>query len=179
MSKSFGNHVGLTEPPEEQFGKTMSIDDDLLATWLRLCTDLDPDEVDAVERGLADGSRHPMEEKRRLAREIVGLYHGEDAARSAEERFDRVHREREIPEDVREVEVPAGVEQGKGGRIWAPRLIQALGLASSNSEARRLIEQGGVRIDGEVLEDPEKEFWRADLQGKVLQVGRRRFLRLA
>ncbi len=176
MSKSFGNHVGLTEPPEEQFGKVMSIPDDLLPTWFRLCTDLAPDEVEEVERGLADRSLHPAEQKRRLAREIVRLYGDAEAARAAEERFDRVHREREIPEHVGEASIPE--EAVQEGKVWVPRLLASLGLAASNSEARRLIEQGGVRIDGDRVSDPDVEWPRADLSGRVLQVGRRRFVRL-
>jgi tyrosyl-tRNA synthetase len=178
MSKSFGNHVGLTEPPDEQFGKVMSIPDDVMVIWLRLCTDLQPAEVDGIERGLADGSLHPAEEKRRLAREIVRLYHGPDAAVAAEGRFDQVHREHEIPDDVPQAIIPEGIEGGDGGRIWLPRLLHEMGLASSNSEARRLVEQKGVRLDGEILEDPEREFDREELRGRVLQVGRRRFVRL-
>jgi tyrosyl-tRNA synthetase len=176
MSKSFGNHVGLTDPPDEQFGKVMSIPDELIGSWLRLCTLVEPSDVDAVERGLADGSLHPAEQKRRLAREIVALYHGEEAARSAEERFDRVHREREIPEDVEEVQIPA--DAMRDGKVWLPRLLAVTGLATSNADARRLIEQGGVRLDGEAIQDPDAEFSPQDLAGRVLQVGRRRFVRL-
>jgi tyrosyl-tRNA synthetase len=175
MSKSFGNHIGLTEPPEEQFGKVMSIPDELIGQWLRLCTALQASEVDAVERGLADGSLHPAEQKRRLAREIVARYHGEEAARAAEERFDRVHREHEIPENVAEVEIAP--EALRDGKVWLPRLMTAAGLASSHADGRRLIEQGGVRIDGELVADPDAEFAPAELSGRVLQVGRRRFVR--
>jgi tyrosyl-tRNA synthetase len=176
MSKSFGNHVGLTESPEEQFGKVMSIPDELIGSWLRLCTRLAPNEVDAAERGLGAGSLHPAEQKRRLAREIVALYHGEESARAAEDRFDRVHREHEIPQDVEEVEIPQ--EALRDGTVWLPRLMTAAGLSSSNADARRLIEQGGVRLDGAPVTDPDAEFARAELSGRVLQVGRRRFVRL-
>ena len=176
MSKTFDNHVGLTDPPDEQFGKTMSIPDELIVPWLRLCTGLPPEEVAAVERGLADGSREPREEKRRLASEIVKRYHSDDAAREAEERFDRVFREHEIPEDVPEVALPA--EAADGDRVYLPRLLVAVGLAESNSVARRLIEQGGVRLDGRPLTDPNDELSAGDLAGRVLQVGRRRFIRL-
>jgi tyrosyl-tRNA synthetase len=179
MSKSLENHVGLTEPPEEQFGKVMSIPDEAMSTWFRLCTDLEPSELDAIEAGLADGSLRPDLAKRRLASEVVGLYHGADAAREAEARFDRVFKERDLPEDVPVIEIPTGIERDEGGTIWLPRLLQAVGMASSNSEARRLIEQSGVRLDGELVEDPEAEFRRGELEGKVLQVGRRRFGRLS
>jgi tyrosyl-tRNA synthetase len=179
MSKSLENHVGLTESPEEQFGKVMSIPDEAMATWFRLCTDLEPSELDAIEADLADGSLRPDLAKRRLASEVVGLYHGADAAREAEARFDRVFRERDLPEEVPVIEIPPGIERDQGGTIWLPRLLQAVGMASSNSEARRLIEQSGVRLDGELVEDPEAEFRRGELEGKVLQVGRRRFGRLS
>ena len=176
MSKTFGNHIGLTEPPEEQFGKAMSIADELIPTWFRLCTGLGPEELEDVERGLADGTLHPAEAKRRLAGEIVSRYHGPEAAAEARKRFDRVHRRHEVPEDVPEVQVPA--EAVLDGRVWLPRLLTAAGLASSNADARRLIEQGGVRIDGEVVEEPDVEFEPAALAGRVVQVGRRRFVRL-
>lgn len=173
MSKSYGNHIGLTESPEEQFGKAYSIPDGRIVEWFRLCTDLHPDEIGEIERGLADGSLHPAEQKRRLAREIVTLYHGPEAAAAAEERYDRVHREGEAPEDIREVPLPDGKDP-----VWVAGLIADAGLASSRGEARRLIEQGGVRIDGAPFEDPQGEVARADLVGKVLQVGKRRFARL-
>jgi tyrosyl-tRNA synthetase len=176
MSKSFDNHVGLTEPPEEMFGKLMSIPDELIPHYFRLCTTLEPGEVDAIEHGLADGSLHPADEKRRLAREIVRLYHGDDPAIAAEDRFDRVHREREIPEEVEERPIPS--DAVKDGKVWLPRLLAASGLAASNSDARRLIEQGGVRLDGEQVTDPDAELPRGDLTGRVLQVGRRKFVRL-
>jgi tyrosyl-tRNA synthetase len=176
MSKSFDNHVGLTEPPEEVFGKIMSISDELIIQYFRLCTALEPAELDQLERGLTDESLHPGEQKRRLAREIVRLYHGDDAAVATEARFDRVHREREIPEDIEEI--PISATAVKDGKVWLPRLLADAGLASSNSDARRLIEQGGVRLDGEPVIDPDLELPHADLIGRVLQVGRRKFVRL-
>jgi tyrosyl-tRNA synthetase len=186
MAKSIGNHVGLADPPEEQFGKTMRIPDELIATWLRLCTDLPPDELEAVERGLGDGSRHPNDEKRRLAREIVRRYHGEEAAAAAEQRFDAVHRRQEIPDDVPEVEVREAdvvadevfVEKKPGVVVlFIPALLVELGLAGSRSEARRLLAQGGVRRNNEPLTQEEERFTieREALVGSVWQVGRRRF----
>ena len=176
MSKSFGNHVGLTEPPEEQFGKTMSIPDTQTVEWFRLCTDLDPSELHRIETGLADGSLHPNEQKRRLAREIVGLYHGEEAARAAEDRFDAVFKRDEIPEDIPSVAIPK--DAIKDGVVWLPRLLSETDMAPSNAEAKRLIAGGGVRMDGETVSDPDAELPAEDLRGKVLQVGKRRFVRL-
>jgi tyrosyl-tRNA synthetase len=173
MSKSFGNHVGLTDPPEEQFGKTMSIPDRLLSEWFRLCTGLPPEELDGIERGLAGGSLHPAEQKRRLARGIITRYHGAQAARAAEERFDLVHRAHEIPNDIPEFPIPSHLKS-----VTIARLVADAGLAESRSDARRLISQQGVRIDGEPFLDIHGDLPREELIGKVLQVGRRRFVRL-
>jgi tyrosyl-tRNA synthetase len=177
MSQSLGNYVGITEPADEQFGKLMSIPDGLIVRYLRLAAGLDPAEADAVEAGLAAGTLLPMDQKRRLAREIVDTYHGAGEGAAAEERFDRVHRDRQVPEDVPEVPIPA--EALESGTVWLPRLLVALGRAASNGEARRLVEQGGVRLDGEVVDDPARELRPEDLRGRVLQVGRRWFARLS
>lgn len=173
MSKTYGNHVGVTDPPEEQFGRTMRIPDALIVEWLRLCTDLHPDEIEAIERGLAEGSLHPGEQKRRLAREVVALYHGAEAAEAAEALFDQVHRKGEAPDDIPEYRLPERPEM-----LLVAAVIAETGLASSRSDARRLISQGGVRLDGEPLTDPQGELPRSALEGKVLQVGKRRFARL-
>jgi tyrosyl-tRNA synthetase len=177
MSKSFGNYVALTDPPEEMFGKLMSIPDGLIAKYELLCADLGPEDNDRVVRGLADGSVHPNEEKRRMARAIVDLYHGVGAGSDAESRFDQVHRAHEVPDDVADVVLPAGVL--RDGKAWLPRVLVAADLATSNGEARRKVAEGAVRLDGEPLRDPDAEFDPRDLVGKVLQVGRRRFARIA
>jgi tyrosyl-tRNA synthetase len=176
MSQSLGNYVGIAEPADEQFGKLMSIPDGLITRYLRLTTDLDPADVETVEAGLADGSLLPMDQKRRLARAIVDRYHGAGQGAAAEERFDRVHRDREVPLEVPEVPIPD--EAVEAGTVWLPRLLEALGRAASNGEARRLVEQGGVRLDGEVVDDATRELPPEALRGRVLQVGRRWFARL-
>ena len=176
MSKSFDNYVGLTEPPEEMFGKLMRIPDTLIVKYLRLCSDVDPHEIGRVDAGLADGSMHPGEQKRRMASALVDLYHGDGAGRAAEERFDLVFREHEVPADVPEHEIPPGAI--RAGKVWLPRLLVELGLAGSNGDARRKVEQGGVRLDGEPIGDPDAELTPSDLQGRVLQVGKRRFVRI-
>jgi tyrosyl-tRNA synthetase len=173
MSKSFGNHVALADPPEEQFGKVMSIPDELIVSWLRLCTARDTREIDRIEREIRDGALRPDLAKRELARDIVGRYHGSDNAATAEERFDAVHKRHEIPDDVPEFPIPEDLPS-----VLIARLIADAGLAESRSDARRLIAQGGVRIDGEVYSDAQGELPRDHLVGKVLQVGRRRFVRL-
>jgi len=178
MSKSFDNWVALTDRPDEMFGKLMRIPDRLIPKYLLLAADVDPDEVAKIEASLADGSLKPVDQKRRLARDVVDLYHGPRSGAGAEKRFDRVHRERDMPERIEEAEIPPDASKGKDGMIWLPQLLAALGLAPSNSAARRLIEQGGVRLDGEPVTDPKREYPARELRGKVLQVSRRRFVRL-
>jgi tyrosyl-tRNA synthetase len=175
MSKSLDNYVALTESPDEQFGKLMSIPDTLIARYLRLLSATPAGEIDAIEAGLGDGAAANAA-KRRMAREIVDAYHRVGAGAEAEARFDRVHRRHEIPEDVEEATIPA--DAMRDGRVWLPRLMVEVGLASSNAEARRAVAQGGVRLDGEPVTDPEAELVPDALRGKVLQVGRRRFVRL-
>jgi tyrosyl-tRNA synthetase len=177
MSQSLGNYVGIAEPPDDQYGKLMSIPDGLIPRYLRLTTGLAPAEADALEADLDRGSLAAVQGKRRLAREVVDLYHGPGEGAAAEERFDRVHRDRKLPRDPPEVPVPDHALEA--GSIWLPRLLVALGRATSNGQARRLIEGGGVRLDGEVVDDPSCEFLPDQLHGKVLQVGRRWFARLA
>jgi tyrosyl-tRNA synthetase len=176
MSQSLGNYVGIDEPPDEQFGKLMSIPDRLIVKYLRLCTPIASADVEAVKQGLADGTLHPNAEKRRMARLVVDLYHGEGSGARAEATFDLVHKQHEAPPDVPEVPIPDRAI--KDGRVWLPRLLVTTGLAASNGEARRAVSGGGVRLDGEPLSDPDGEYEPASLRGKVLAVGRRRFVRL-
>ncbi len=170
MSQSLGNYVGVADTPEEQFGKTMSIPDELMPQWFELATELPVAEVEAIVAGLEDGSLHPNDAKRRLAREIVSLYHDPAAAQAAEDQFDTIHRRHEVPEDVLSHPLPAA------DPVSLPGLIREAGLAASGGEARRLVQQGAVRIDGAVVQ--ELEVARSRLAGAVLQVGKRRFLRL-
>ncbi len=176
MSKSFDNYVALTEAPDEMFGKLMSLPDGLIAKYERLCTDLGAADNERVVAGLADGSIHPNAEKRRMARTIVERYHGPGSGEAAESAFDKVFRAHETPEDVPEVALPADV--ATDGIVWLPKALVAAGLASSNGEARRAIEQGGVRIDGETVATDTIEVPVYRLIGAVLQVGRRRFAKI-
>jgi len=176
MSKSFDNYVGLTEPAEEMFGKLMSIPDALIAKYELLCTDLGTEDNVRVVAGLGGGSIHPNTEKRRLARTIVDLYHGAGSGETAEAAFDLVFKQHDVPEDIAEVALAGDLVAD--GKVWLPKALVAAGLASSNGEARRAIEQGGVRLDGEPVADPEAELAVEALVGAVLQVGRRRFARV-
>lgn len=172
MSKSYGNYVGLTDPADEMFGKVMSIPDELMPKYFRLCTPMPPDEIEGVEASLADGSAHPNLVKRRLAREIVGLYHGAQAAADAEAAFDRVFKEHQVPVDVPEVAVTLEAT------VYLPALLKELGLVPSNTEGRRAIDGGGVRIDGVAVERELYHIGAEAVAGRVLQVGKRRFARV-
>ena len=171
MSKTAGNTIGVDEEPAEMFGKAMSIRDELMVKYFRLVTDLAPDEVDGIAAGLAGGSLHPGQAKRRLAREIVRMYHSAEAAEAAEARFDVQFKDRGIPEDIPEVLLPPG-------DWYVPILLQHAQLVASGNEARRMVAQGAVRLDGETLHDPEASYPSEELIGRVLQVGKRRFARL-
>jgi tyrosyl-tRNA synthetase len=178
MSQSLGNYIGITDPPDEMFGKLVRVPDALIGTYRLLALDFfsDPTEAERVEKGLEQGSLDAWDEKRRLAREVVDLNHGRGSGTAAEERFDRVHRERELPEAVPEIAIPPNLVID--GRVYLPKLLAVLGLADSNSHARRLIEQGGVRLDEQPLGVGALELPASELKGRVLQVGRRGFVRL-
>ena len=169
MGQSLGNYIGVDEDPVEMFGKTMSIPDEAMGQWLRLAADLDPGEVADIETGLASGALHPGDTKRRLARAVTSLYWGEAEARAAEEAFDQVFKMGGIPDDI------AAFSLSEEDPITVPGLIRDV-FGLSGSEARRLLTQGAVKVDGEVLEAQEAA--RAALVGRVMQVGKRRFVRL-
>ncbi len=169
MSQSLGNYISVRDDADEMFGKTMSIPDELIPQWLRLASGGTPDEVEAVTRGLSDGTVHPGDAKRDVARRIVDRYWGDGAGLQAESAFDRLFREKAAPEDIPEVTLSDDDE------IWLPSAIVDAGLASSNSEARRLIAQGAVRIDEDRVSG--ETVHRSDLVGRTVQVGKRRFVR--
>ena len=172
MSKSLGNHIGVTDPPsgpDGMCGKLMSIPDALMRDYYILLTDLPLDQIDALLAG------HPRDAKARLAAEIVAFYHSPDAARQAADDFDRVFRQGKTPTDMPDHHVrPADLQ---GGRIWIVQLVAGAGLAASNSEARRLIAQGAVSLDGDKITDVDAHVRIAT--GQVLRVGKRRFARLS
>jgi tyrosyl-tRNA synthetase len=176
MSKSLGNYVGITEPPLDMYGKLMSISDAMMRDYFVLCTDVPLEEIEELLQRASKGEINPKDVKRRLAREIVAIYHGAKAAEEADIEWNRVHAGGELPSDVPEIVV--GSEQAREGRIWICRLLVAAGIAKSNNEARRLVEQGGVELDGKRVQDVNAEFDMAALEGKLLRVGARRFVRI-
>jgi tyrosyl-tRNA synthetase len=176
MSQSVGNYIGITEPPDDMFGKLARVRDELIAEYRLLALDFfrEPSESERVAKGLRDGNLDPWKEKRRLAREVVDLYHGGGAGAAAEGAFDRVHKAGELPEEISEEAIPPDLVVD--GNVYMPKLLAALGLAESANRGRGLIEQGGVRLDGERLDGLEVPVDR--LRGHVLQVGRRQFVKL-
>jgi tyrosyl-tRNA synthetase len=175
MSKSYDNYVGLTDPPEEQYGRTMSIPDELLAEWVRLASGLRGSELEAA---LQRVSESPYPAKRELAERIVEQYHGGEAVQRAAERFDLVHRRREVPEDISELDLaPDDPELGaEHGRVWLPRLLVRTGLAPSTSQAVRLLEQGAISLDGRKVQD--RNLHLSFPAQHLLQRGKRHFARV-
>ena len=159
MSKSVGNYIGVTDPPTEMFGRAMSIPDHLMPDYYSLLLDREMPEAE------------PVEQKRELARSLVSTFQGESAVADAERTFDAVVR-REVPEDAPVIEVPAGEE------IWIVDLITLAGFANTNGEARRFIKGGAARLGGEIIRDEKLSVSTNDLEGLVLQVGKRRYARL-
>lgn len=171
MSKSLDNYIGINEPPKEIYGKTMRIPDTLIYTYFELTTDVSNKELAEIKQQLESRSVNPRDLKRRLARTLVTLYHGEKAAQKAEEEFDRIFIEKSLPDEVEEYRLSP-----ENGMQTVVSLMTEARLVPSKSEARRLVEQGGVSIDGERVTDSnaaipnKKEF--------VLKVGKRKFLKV-
>lgn len=176
MSKSYGNYIGLTDEPSDMFGKVMSIPDELMVKYYRLASACSVDEVDEIEKGLASDSLHPNKVKRALARNIVAAYYDEAAGVAAEEQFDLVFKQHAVPDDI--AEYKADLTPNEEGVIYLAKLIADAGLAASAGEARRLIDGGGVKINGEAVEAKAYNVDPALLAGAVVQVGKRKFIRL-
>lgn len=172
MSQSLGNYVSVVDTPNDMYGKTMSIPDSLLGSWFELCTDVPLEEMGAL---LNSGS-NPRDIKRRLAQEIVGLYHSPEAAQEADRYFLETFSQRKQPVEAEEATIPANLLVDD--RVSVPVLIAALGLVKSNSEARRLMQAGAVSLGGHKLTDPVATVPVEELRGKVLRVGRHQFRRL-
>ncbi len=171
MSKSIGNYIGIDEPPREMFGKIMSIPDSLIYSYFELVTDIALDKLTEIKAQLEDISNNPMTLKKMLGVEIVSMYHSGEAGKEACEEFERVFSKKEIPEDIPEFNISALT-----GKVWIVRLLTETGLAKSNGEARRLIQGGGIYIDGQTVTDENMEVEVAD--GMLLRAGKRRFLKL-
>ena len=172
MSKSLGNYVGITDDPGSMFGKLMSVSDDLMFRYYELLSSMDMDEIAGLKRDMEQGSLHPREVKVRLAMELVARFHGDEAAKKARDGFDAQFRRGEIPEDIPEFVLPGDMDRNA---VFLPRVLKEAGLVKSASEARRLIKQGAVSIDGQKVSGDEVAVGE---EGAVIKVGKRRFVRL-
>jgi tyrosyl-tRNA synthetase len=170
MSKSTGNYVGVEEPPEDKYGKTMSIPDSAMRNWFELVTRWKPERIDALFDAIEEGEVHPMDAKKQLAWEIVSIFDGGEAADAAAKHFKRVHQKRQLPEDMPSYSLtkPENVVD----------IIATADLARSKSQARRLVQQGAVRLDGEKITEIGANIEVDEGKEAVMQVGKRRFVRL-
>ncbi|MCP5006952.1 MAG: tyrosine--tRNA ligase [Planctomycetes bacterium] len=168
MSKSLGNYIGICDEPKEIFGKAMSIPDNLMRKYFELATDETLDEIDGHLGG------HPRHAKVNLGKAIIRRYHNEEIAEKVAEEFDRVFKERKLPDEIPQITLP--IEPGADQKLWLVKLLVLSGFAKTNGEARRLITQGGVSIDDKTLTDPSHEI--IVKTGMLLKVGKRRFAKI-
>ena len=169
MSKSLGNYIGIDEEPKEMYGKAMSIPDELMMRYFMLVTDMPIEEQEDMEKRLESGELHPRDAKMQLARTIVRLYHGEEAALEAEEEFKRVFQQRALPTDIPEYAMDAPTEP-----IFVPQFCTDAGLTASNGEARRSIKAGAFKVNGEKYTEENLTLE----EGMIVQVGKRKFVKI-
>ena len=174
MSQSLKNYVAIREQPDLMFGQLMSIPDDLIVRYATLTTDMAPDEIAEVESAARLGGPDAGRAKRRVAASVVAIYHDEAAAQAAEEAFDRQFKQNQAPDEVPTAAIPPDAIDAE--IVYLPRVLAELGLATSRADARRLLSQGAVRVNGDPVAAEELPL--ADLKGALLQVGKRRFVRL-
>jgi tyrosyl-tRNA synthetase len=170
MSKSRGNYIGVSEPPEQQYGKIMSIPDSLIIEYFELLTNISAEDLAGFKQDLASNRVNPMELKKRLAREIVGQLHGKEAADGAEEHFKRTVQNKELPDEIDEFRLDADIQ--------VSRLLVEAKKVASRSEANRLIQQGAVSLDGNKIGSPNEIISSAAAKGKVIKVGKRGFIKI-
>jgi tyrosyl-tRNA synthetase len=173
MSKSLGNYVAVEDEPFDMFGKLMSISDELMWKYWLLLTDRTQAEIDEERSRVDTGKRHPMDVKKELARTVVAEFHSPDAATAAQQEFERVFSARNLPQDIPAVEIEVDAES----LLLAKAMVLA-GLAPSNSQARRLITQGAVKVEGEVVRDIKAALDTRGLEPTLVQVGKRKHARV-
>lgn len=172
MSKSLGNYIGISEAPNDMYGKTMSIPDELIIRYFELVTDEHPDSIEAMKSDIEKDKVNPRDLKMKLAKEVVKLYHGEEKALEAEQYFKSVFQKKNIPDDIAEMEV--SIEECEEGLFFIPKIVTGLKLSPSTSEARRLLKQGGIKLNGEKVENDKI----ALETGDIIQVGKRKFAKI-
>ena len=179
MSKSYGNYVGLTDEPADMFGKLMSIADEIVPMYFRLCSTCSLDEIDAIDAEFKAGTADPYARKRQLARNIVDLYHGEGEGQKAQDAFDAQFKKGEMPEDTPEFAAVDVVKLNDEGLVYLPALLVSVGIAKSAGEARRLIDGGGVKVSGQALAPKVYNVEPAAfVAGAAIQAGKKRWAKL-
>ena len=176
MSKSYGNSIGLPDEPSDMFGKVMSIPDELMVKYYRLASTESVSAIDEIEAGLANDELHPNKVKRALARNIVAAYYDEEQAHAAEEQFDLVFKKHDVPDDI--AEYTPDLTPNEEGLVYLAKIIHDAGLAQSVGEARRLIDGGGVKLNGDAVAPKTYNVEPEKLKDCVLQVGKRKFIKL-
>ncbi|MBP1735677.1 MAG: tyrS [Deltaproteobacteria bacterium] len=168
MSKSYGNYVGIDEPPDVMFGKLMSISDELMIKYYELLSDITIEQLNSLKEGIQNGTAHPRDAKVSFAKEMITRFHSKEAADGAHENFDKMFRDKEVPEDI-EVVTMKKSEIG----AWLPKLLATIGMVTSTSEGKRMIQQGGVHINGAKVTTDEMSF--DGLSELVIKVGKRKY----
>ncbi|MGQ3477666.1 tyrosine--tRNA ligase [Paenibacillus sp. TY11] len=174
MSKSLGNYIGVDEEPNEIYGKSMSVPDELMLKYFELATDINNEELAELAKGIKDGSVHPRDAKMKLAGTLVRMYHGEEAEEAAKQHFVTVFQQRALPDDIEEFTLTA--DQLEEGGIRVIQLLTHLGFAASNGEAKRSIQQGSVKINEEKWTDVNEAYM--PQEGDIVQVGKRKFAKI-
>ena len=174
MSKSLNNYIGINEAPGQIFGKVMSISDEVMFLYYELVTDVPMEQVASMREGIRAGTMHPRDVKVRLAKEICAQFHSSETADAAEAEFNRIFVQKDLPDEIPEYLIPQ--EETAEGKIWLVKLLVLAGFAKSNGEARRLIQGGGVHVDGKTIEDGEFEVVMP--VDAIIKVGKRRFVRV-
>ena len=172
MSKSTGNYIGIDEPPNTQYGKAMSIPDEAIIRFFDYGTNLPDAEVDQIEADLNSGAVKPMDAKKQLARAVVSEWHGSDAAQAAEAQWTKTFSQRSVPDDIPEAPIDFGGQEAVEAAL--PALLHEIGAAASRAEAKRLVAQGAVRINDEVVKGQSTQIQ----NGAILRVGRRKWYRI-
>lgn len=176
MSKSLGNYIGVDEHPNEVFGKIMSVPDEVMMDYYVLLTRLKASEIRNIESDLKSEKLNPSIAKRRLARIIIEYLYGPDEAKSSEENFDLLFKKKQIPDEVEEFQISR--EEAKKGDMWIISILVDSGLVSSNGEARRMMKQGAIKLDGVRIDDDSMEIELKEIDGKILQKGKRHFRKI-
>ncbi len=170
MSKSLGNYIGITEKPQDMFGKIMSVSDELMLRYYELLSHISLEQLNELKKGLKENTVHPMETKKSLAFEIVERYHGREAALKAQEEFEHIFKDRGLPDEIPVFKLEAAEKE-----LWLPKIMKLSGIVKSTGEAIRLIKQGGVSVNNEKFEDPDKNLPAGEY---LLKVGKRRFIKI-